>query len=113
MPVKRPEQNELAYTTRKIEANFSNFSAWHQRSKVLTSLWDSGKLSKVKSQEEGLAIGPVTEFTSPPEGVSTPTEFELVKNAMYTDPGDQSVWIYHRWLVGPGTHGLIYLIASA
>lgn len=31
-------------------------------------------------------------------------EFELVRNAMYTDPGDQSVWVYHRWLVGSGRH---------
>ena len=29
-------------------------------------------------------------------------EFELVRNAMYTDPEDQSVWVYHRWLVGSG-----------
>jgi geranylgeranyl transferase type-2 subunit alpha len=28
------------------------------------------------------------------------TEFDLVRNAMYTDPDDQSVWVYHRWLVG-------------
>ncbi|KAI0374748.1 rab-protein geranylgeranyltransferase [Pilatotrama ljubarskyi] len=81
MPVKRSETSELAYTKRKIEANFSNFSAWHQRSKVLTSLWDAGKLDRKKSLEE---------------------EFDLVKNAMYTDPSDQSVWIYHRWLIGPG-----------
>jgi len=81
MPVKRSEQSELAYTTRKIEANFSNFSAWHQRSKVLTSLWDAGKLDPVKSRDE---------------------EFDLVKNAMYTDPADQSVWIYHRWLISRG-----------
>ncbi|KAJ7445740.1 hypothetical protein B0H11DRAFT_2086653 [Mycena galericulata] len=81
MPVPRPETAELAYTTRKIEANFSNFSAWHQRSKVLSSLWVSEKLDQAKSKEE---------------------EFELVRNAMYTDPNDQSVWIYHRWLVGAG-----------
>jgi len=81
MPVPRTEISELAYTTRKIEANFSNFSAWHQRSKVYTSLWDSGKLDAAKCREE---------------------EFELVRNAMYTDPNDQSVWMYHRWLIGPG-----------
>ncbi|KAH9854091.1 rab-protein geranylgeranyltransferase [Lenzites betulinus] len=81
MPVKRTAQSELTYTKRKIEANFSNFSAWHQRSKVLSSLWAAGKLDKIKSSEE---------------------EFDLVKNAMYTDPNDQSVWIYHRWLIGPG-----------
>ncbi|KAI0336388.1 rab-protein geranylgeranyltransferase [Cubamyces sp. BRFM 1775] len=81
MPIKRSEQSELAYTKRKIEANFSNFSAWHQRSKALSSMWASGKLDKAKSLEE---------------------EFDLVKNAMYTDPNDQSVWIYHRWLIGSG-----------
>ncbi|KAJ7684689.1 rab-protein geranylgeranyltransferase [Mycena polygramma] len=81
MPVARTETAELAYTTRKIESNFSNFSAWHQRSKILTSLWTSGKLDYSKSKEE---------------------EFELVRNAMYTDPNDQSVWIYHRWLMGAG-----------
>ncbi|KAJ6488621.1 rab-protein geranylgeranyltransferase [Mycena vitilis] len=81
MPVARSETAELAYTTRKIESNFSNFSAWHQRSKILTSLWASGKLDYSKSKEE---------------------EFELVRNAMYTDPNDQSVWIYHRWLMGAG-----------
>lgn len=26
-------------------------------------------------------------------------EFELVKNAFYTEPADQSAWLYHRWLV--------------
>ncbi len=32
-------------------------------------------------------------------------EFELVQNAMYTYPNDQSVWIYHAWLIG---RGIIY-----
>ncbi|KAJ3815764.1 rab-protein geranylgeranyltransferase, partial [Lentinula aff. lateritia] len=81
LPVPKPETSELAYTTRKIESNFSNFSAWHQRSKVLSSLWLTGQLDQSKSKEE---------------------EFNLVQNAMYTDPRDQSVWIYHRWLIGSG-----------
>ncbi|KAF4614599.1 hypothetical protein D9613_002906 [Agrocybe pediades] len=79
MPVARSEFTELTYTSQKIGANFSNFSAWHQRSKTLASLWQSGKLEEAKSREQ---------------------EFELLRNAMYTDPNDQSVWMYHRWLVG-------------
>ncbi|KAF7311568.1 Rab geranylgeranyltransferase [Mycena kentingensis (nom. inval.)] len=86
MPVARPEMAQLAYTTRKIEANFSNFSAWHQRTKILSSLWGSGQLDYAKSKED---------------------EYELVRNAMFTDPNDQSVWIYHRWLIGQGDDAIV------
>ncbi|KAF8163141.1 rab-protein geranylgeranyltransferase [Crassisporium funariophilum] len=79
MPTSRPEASELVYTSKKIESNFSNFSAWHQRSKVLSSLWAQGLLDEEKSRED---------------------EYDLLRNAMYTDPSDQSVWMYHRWLVG-------------
>lgn len=29
-------------------------------------------------------------------------ELELLRQAMYTDPADQSVWLYHTWLVEIG-----------
>lgn len=56
MPIPRPETSELVYTTRKIESNFSNFSAWHQRSKVYTRLWENGTLEASKCKEEGTTL---------------------------------------------------------
>ncbi|KAG8935545.1 Rab geranylgeranyltransferase [Tulasnella sp. 418] len=80
-PDPRSEISELDYTTKKIESNFSNFSAWHQRSKLLTALWEKGEKTDPSFKDQ---------------------EFELIKQAMYTDPNDQSVWLYHRWLIGSG-----------
>lgn len=96
-PKARTPKSELVYTKQKILSNFSNFSAWHQRSKVLSSLWTSGKLDESKSKEKGRHTSNHGYLPSP---MKLNSEFELIRDAMYTDPHDQSVWIYHRWLVG-------------
>lgn len=71
--LERSSDDELAYTMTKIESNFSNYSAWHHRSAELTA---RGELTKE----------------------TLDAEFELVANAFYTEPEDQSAWMYHRWL---------------
>ncbi|KIY64362.1 protein prenylyltransferase [Cylindrobasidium torrendii FP15055 ss-10] len=78
----RPQTEELEYTMKKIESNISNFSAWHQRAKVLSTLWADGTVNQTKSRTE---------------------ELELVKNGIYTVPENQSIWLYHRWLLGDGS----------
>lgn len=39
-------RREVHFATRKIEADFSNFSAWHYRSKLLPRIWDAEKLDE-------------------------------------------------------------------
>ena len=71
---------EEEITTKLITTSFSNFSAWHYRSKLLN-------LAETKIAER---------------------ELELVLNAVFTDPADSSSWIYHRYLIAksPTNSGL-------
>lgn len=72
-----PEQ-ELAFTEAKINDNFSNYSAWHNRSKLLPAAYP--RLDLDSSILE--------------------TEFELMRQAFFTEPEDQSGWMYFLWLLG-------------
>jgi geranylgeranyl transferase type-2 subunit alpha len=51
----RDLQAEIRYTTKKIEGNFSNFSAWHQRTKVFGRLWD--EMSRAEALEAQIEVG--------------------------------------------------------
>jgi len=72
------DKQEFDYTTQLININFSNYSAWHQRSVLLPKLFSN--------------VDPK------PFCDALDQEFELVKQAFYTEPADQSAWFYHRWL---------------
>ncbi|KAL6603656.1 hypothetical protein ACP70R_044017 [Stipagrostis hirtigluma subsp. patula] len=76
-----PDEEELKYTMDKISDNFSNYSAWHNRSILLSNL--------LMQQSKG--------FESKQKILSE--EFELVIQALFTDPSDQSGWFYHLWLL--------------
>ena len=72
-----PLQTELEYTLSCIHRNFSNYSAWHQRSCLLTQ----------RATQSPVSIIDLT------------LEFVLVRKAVFTVPDDQSPWFYRRWVV--------------
>jgi len=73
-------ESEFAYTTKMIMSNLSNFSAWHNRSKLIPSLLDERKATteqRKKMFDEELAF---------------------IQQGVFTDPYDQSLWYYHHFL---------------
>lgn len=68
---------EIDYTLTKIQQNFSNFSSWYYRS----CLYTEASLKNMVNFDD------IWE-----------KEYDLVENAIFTDPSDQSAWFYHRWL---------------
>lgn len=72
-------QRELDYTTRKINQNISNYSAWHHRVQYFPQLVDS------------LSNNGVSEFLE--------QEVKYITNAIYTDADDQAVWFYIKWFI--------------
>jgi len=72
-------EREYNYTTQLISKDFSNYSTWYYRSKMLPYLFSDTiyliSISKIKE------------------------ELETLKQALYTEPKDQSCWNHHRWLI--------------
>ena len=92
---------ELVFTSNKISSNFSNFSALALPFETFTfnfTYFDEvGKGTRIEKGTLWFSLYvTVCIFRS---GETKRTEFNLIKQAIYTEPDDQSVWIYYRWLV--------------
>lgn len=74
-------ESEFEYTTKMINSNLSNFSAWHNRGQLLPRLL---------AERRADAAGRRKAFDD---------ELELITKALYTDSYDQSLWFYHQYLM--------------
>ncbi|CAD8137211.1 unnamed protein product [Paramecium octaurelia] len=85
---------EDEFTKKKIEQNFSNFSAYHFRSKYFMKNYNQSEniLERIKT-EQILGLLPLP-FNRLKE------ETELIQQAIYIQPKEHGVYLYHRWLVG-------------
>lgn len=87
---------EFVYATKKIEKNISNFSAWHNRSKLIPRIFQ-----KLQSYTE---CDDLAEFSATADLFKSPLkllyyELDLVKTGMFMDAADTSVWLYMQWLL--------------
>ncbi|RWS24434.1 geranylgeranyl transferase type-2 subunit alpha-like protein, partial [Leptotrombidium deliense] len=73
-----PIEEELDFSLKKVEENFSNFSSWFYRSSLFT-------------EAHTRKIIDFTGFWN--------DEYSMVESALFTDPSDQSPWFYHKWLL--------------
>ncbi|DBA77983.1 TPA: Rab geranylgeranyltransferase, variant 2 [Trebouxia sp. C0004] len=108
-------EDQESYILGRIEDNFSNYSAWHERTRVLQALnTERPTLSLAEllaadspAQSSSAAGNEPTDAveSQPLPGHVLQQEYELVKNAFYTEPHDQSSWLYLRWLIGNSLAG--------
>lgn len=75
------DEEELKFSKKLIADNFSNFSAWHMRMNLIPRFVDSDTGEKLMRKED------------------VEDEIERVANAIFTDPDDQSAWMYARHII--------------
>lgn len=80
LPKPRTE-GEFEYTTKMINMNLSNFSAWHRRSKLIPRL-----LSERHADDDS-------------RRQMLDAELDLIQRGLYAGDNDQSLWFYHQVLM--------------
>lgn len=84
---------EFKFTTSKINKNISNFSAWHNRTKLIPKIYEL--FHEINNTDDYDDIKHI--FANPHTILEH--ELELVKIGMFMDADDTSVWLYLQWLI--------------
>lgn len=103
---------DVLFTRKCIDADFTNYSAWHRRSVVLPRVAAAAAAAAAAARGQavepvekegavaakgGGALGGAAAVALPPDVRAA--ELALVRDAVWTEPALESAWVYHRWLV--------------
>ena len=88
-------QSEFDFTTEKIQQNFSNFSAFHYRSQLLDLCHCKSGSDNANGEDENEND---TDRSTVLERIME-EEFQLIEDAVCTEPDDQTCWWYHAILL--------------
>jgi geranylgeranyl transferase type-2 subunit alpha len=94
-------QNEWDYTTTKLHTIFSNCSAFHYRSKLLP-LYIQLQLQQLLSKNDTDNNNDSTDNNNNIVEILCniiQDEMDLISNAIFTEPDDQTVWWYQRFIL--------------
>ncbi|KAG7661288.1 BET4 [[Candida] subhashii] len=87
--------DEFAYTTSKVQKDFSNFSAWHNRAKLIPKVYDL-----VHSLTDGIPEEYQEQCQLFQDSFSIlQHDLDMIKTGIYMSPEDTSVWSYLYWLL--------------
>lgn len=88
-------RKEYDYTTKMVGSNLSNFSAWHNRTKLLTQILDEEQASGAERQD---MLDKGAQRVPSRLQLLTSAELNFVHETLF-DPYDQSLWFYHQNLM--------------
>ena len=96
-------QQEWDFTTQKIYENFSNFSAFHYRSKLLPLMIQIRRGNSDDTVIRTVPFNPIEGDAHDDHGNNVVfqmihDEFDLITNAIFTEPDDQTAWWYQVFL---------------
>ncbi|RNF11919.1 geranylgeranyl transferase type-2 subunit alpha [Trypanosoma rangeli] len=84
------ELKELNFTTKMVQRNFSNYSAWHQRGLIIKTA--------LQRLQQRLGDDVMRDATLREAWEQLEEDLTLFTTAIYCDPSDQSAWYYAQFL---------------
>ncbi|KAI3381485.1 hypothetical protein SNEBB_001984 [Seison nebaliae] len=92
-------KEEIDYMNELISNDFSNYSAWHQKIQMFKQLWNLLEENNCFEYISNLFKLSKTKNEFDTKHIILMKEIDLITDAIYVDPSDESIWNYMKWIV--------------